>query len=230
MNEFPPVEVDDPRLAQLIDPGSAVERLASGCVWTEGPVYLTEDHAAGEAVLFSDIPKNRICRWSEADGFSVWRADAEHTNGHTLDHHGRLVSCSHGNRRIERTEPDGTVTELVASYQGRRLNSPNDLVVAADGAIWFTDPSYGILSDWEGHAAESEIGCHYVFRFDPDSGALVAVTDVLVASTPNMGSSGTTRRRNCGVCANSCRMRRKTGVAANSWENARRPRQRVSKR
>ncbi len=178
------VEIDDERLTDLVDPGAVPERLASGGVWTEGPVYLPPGHpnggGPGGAVLYSDIPNDRICRWSEDDGFSVWRADAEFTNGHTLDDEGRIVSCSHGHRRIERTEPDGTVTELVAHYQGRRFNSPNDLVVAGDGAIWFTDPPYGIISDREGHAAESEIGVHYVFRFEPDTGALTAVTDVLI--------------------------------------------------
>ncbi len=178
------IDVEDPRLTELIDPSAEPERLATGCIWTEGPVHLPAGHPNGRAdegvVLFSDIPNDRICRWSEAEGFSVWRAGAEFTNGHTLDHQGRIVSCSHGHRRIERTEPDGTVTELVATYQGRRFNSPNDLVVARDGAIWFTDPPYGIISDHEGHAAESEIGVHYVFRFEPDTGALVAVTDVLI--------------------------------------------------
>ncbi len=174
------IEMADDRLAELVDPQAEVEQLATGGIWTEGPVYLPAEHPAGPATLYSDIPNNRICRWSEAEGFSVFRADAEYTNGHTLDRQGRIVSCSHGHRRIERTEPDGSVTELVAHYQGRRFNSPNDVVVAADGAIWFTDPSYGILSDHEGHAAQSEIGVHYVFRFEPDTGALTAVTDLLI--------------------------------------------------
>lgn len=174
------IEMVDDRLADLVDPAAVVERLTTGGIWTEGPVYLPTDHPAGPATLFSDIPNNRICRWSEADGFSEFRTGAEFTNGHTLDHQGRIVSCSHGNRRIERTEPDGSVTELVARYQGRRFNSPNDIVVASDGAIWFTDPPYGIISDHEGHAAESEIGVHYVFRFEPDTGALTAVTDLLI--------------------------------------------------
>lgn len=174
------IELADDRLADLVDPAASVEQLATGGIWTEGPVYLPESHPDGPAVLFSDIPNNRICRWSETDGLSDYRTDAEYTNGHTLDHDGRIVSCSHGHRRIERTELDGTVTELVAHYQGRRFNSPNDLVVAADGAIWFTDPPYGIISDHEGHAAESEIGVHYVFRFEPGTGALTAVTDLLI--------------------------------------------------
>ena len=178
------VEADDPVLAEFIDPDATPERLASGCIWTEGPVWLPAAHPLGDAdegvVLFSDIPNDRICRWSERIGFTVWREGVEFTNGHTLDRQGRLVSCSHGNRRIERTGDDGSVTPLVSHYQGRRFNSPNDLVVASDDAIWFTDPPYGIISDHEGHAAESEIGVHYVFRLEPDTGALVAVTDVLI--------------------------------------------------
>lgn len=177
------IDVADERLTELIDPAASVERLATGCVWTEGPVYLPAGSPAawggGDAVLFSDIPNNRICRWSERDGFSVWRADAEYTNGHTLDHQGRIVSCSHGHRRIERTELDGTVTPLVTTWEGRRFNSPNDVVVRSDGTIWFTDPPYGIISDREGHAAESEIGVNHVFRLDPHSGDLTALTEGL---------------------------------------------------
>ena len=181
------VDVDDPLLAELVDPRARPERLATGCIWTEGPVWLPAGHplAGTDAdpdegvLLFSDIPNDRICRWSEGDGFSVWREGAEYTNGHTLDRQGRLLSCSHGHRRIERTEADGSVTPLVTHHRGRRFNSPNDLVVAGDGAIWFTDPPYGIISDHEGHAAESEIGVHHVFRFEPDTGALAAATEPL---------------------------------------------------
>ncbi len=180
------IEMADDRLAELLDPEAEVEQLATGGIWTEGPVYLPAEHPAGPATLYSDIPNNRICRWSEAEGFSVFRADAEYTNGHTLDRQGRIVSCSHGHRRIERTEPDGSVTELVAHYQGRRFNSPNDVVVASDGAIWFTDPSYGILSDHEGHAAQSEIGVHYVFRFDPETEALIDADTIIVLNKADL--------------------------------------------
>lgn len=169
------VIVEDERMATIVSPDAVVEQLASGCQWTEGPVVLPE---TGD-VLFSDIPNNRICRWSPGSGFAVFREDAEFTNGHTLDLEERVISCSHGNRRIERTERDGSVTPLVAHYQGRRLNSPNDVVVKSDGTIWFTDPPYGIASDHEGHKAESEIGVNNVYRFDVDSGLLTAVTDVV---------------------------------------------------
>ena len=130
-------------------------------------------------VLCSDIPNNRIMGWSAAGGFSAYRTGVEFTNGHTLDLEGRLVSCSHGNRRIERTEHDGSIVTVVDRYQGRRLNSPNDLVVKSDGTIWFSDPPYGIASDWEGHKADREMRHCYVFRFDPADGSLVAVTDVI---------------------------------------------------
>ena len=158
------IEVYDDALFAVVDPAAELERLGGGCTWTEGPVYLPDS----EMVLCSDIPNNRIMGWSAAGGFSVHRADVEFTNGHTLDLEGRLVSCSHGNRRIERTEHDGSIVTVVDRYQGRRLNSPNDLVVKSDGTIWFSDPPYGIASDHEGHKADREMRHCYVFRFDPD--------------------------------------------------------------
>ncbi len=169
------IQVHDDALLAVVDPAAELERLGGGCTWTEGPVYLPDS----EMVLCSDIPNNRIMGWSAADGFSVYRTGVEFTNGHTLDLEGRLVSCSHGNRRIERTEHDGSIVTVVDRYQGRRLNSPNDLVVKSDGTIWFSDPPYGIASDWEGHKADREMRHCYVFRFDPADGSLVAVTDVI---------------------------------------------------
>jgi gluconolactonase len=133
--------------------------------------------ANGDYVLWSDIPNNRIMKWSAAEGATVFRQPAGFANGHYLDREGRLVSCEHGNRCISRTEPDGTVITLVDSYRGKRLNSPNDLVVKSDGTIWFTDPPYGILSDRQGHTAESELGANYVFRFDPMTNDLRIVGD-----------------------------------------------------
>ena len=118
-------------------------------------------------------------RWSAADGFSEYRTDVEYTNGHMLDLEGRLVSCSHGNRRIERTERNGSIVTIVDRYQGRRLNSPNDLVVKSDGTIWFSDPPYGSSATEKDHTADGEINDCYVFRFDPFDGSLVAVTDVV---------------------------------------------------
>ncbi len=151
-----------------------LERLFSGGRWTEGPVYVP----SGRYLLFSDIPNDRVMRWDETDGsVSVFRSPAGYANGHTLDRLGRLVSCEHGGRRVTRTELDGSVTVLADRWNGKRLNSPNDAVVAADGAVWFTDPSYGIGGDYEGHRAEPEIdGCH-VYRVDPVSGEVARVAD-----------------------------------------------------
>lgn len=166
----------DPRFGDLLKPGEKLERLATGAIWSEGPVYFPED----DSVLWSDIPNNRLLRWSAKDGLSVWRQPSNFENGHYRDLEGRLVSCEHGGRCISRTEPDGRKIVLVDRYEGKRLNSPNDLVVKSDGTIWFTDPPYGILSDYEGYKAESELGDCYVFRFDPGSGELSIVTDEAV--------------------------------------------------
>jgi gluconolactonase len=162
---------------------SKLERLCTGAVWSEGPVWMHED----DSVLWSDIPNNRMLRWSERDGMSVWRSAVEYTNGHTRATNGDLLHCSHGLRAIVRTRcidgrvdaatPDETVVDR---YQGKRFNSPNDLVVKSDGSLWFSDPPYGILSNVEGHQAESELGAHHVFRFDPASGELAIATSALI--------------------------------------------------
>ena len=166
----------DPRFRDLLRPGAKVERLATGALWSEGPVYLHED----DSVIWSDIPNNRLLRWSAKDGMTIWREPSNFENGHYRDLEGRLLSCEHGGRCISRTEPDGRKITLVDRYQGKRLNSPNDLVVKSDGTIWFTDPPYGILSDHEGYKAESELGDCYVFRFEPRTGDLTIVTDEVV--------------------------------------------------
>lgn len=128
--------------------------------------------------MFSDIPNDRMLRWDECDGsVSVFRSPAGYANGHTRDRAGRLVSCEQGNRRVTRTEHDGTTTVLADRHEGRRLNSPNDVVEHSDGAIWFTDPSYGIDSDYEGHRGESEIGACHVYRVDPTTGEIAIVAD-----------------------------------------------------
>ena len=160
------------RFAAVVPDPSALERLATGAVFTEGPVYLPEERC----VLFSDIPSDRILRWSEAGGLSIFREPSGYANGATRDREGRVVHCEHGTRRVSRTEPDGTVTTLADRYGGGRLNSPNDAVVTPDGAIWFTDPPYGIASDVEGHKADSEQEGNNVFRLDPASGALEILT------------------------------------------------------
>jgi gluconolactonase len=146
-----------------------LEVLHTGCRWTEGPAYFP----AGRYLVFSDIPNDRMLRWDETTGtVGVFRQPSRFSNGHTVDRRGRLVSCEHGGRQVSRTEVDGSVTVLADRYQGKRLNSPNDVVERADGSIWFTDPAYGIDSDYEGHQADSEIGACHVYRIDPDSGAV----------------------------------------------------------
>jgi gluconolactonase len=146
-----------------------LEVLHTGCRWTEGPAYFP----AGRYLVFSDIPNDRMLRWDETTGtVGVFRQPSRFSNGHTVDRRGRLVSCEHGGRQVSRTEVDGSVMVLADRYQGKRLNSPNDVVERADGSIWFTDPAYGIDSDYEGHQADSEIGACHVYRIDPDSGAV----------------------------------------------------------
>jgi gluconolactonase len=166
-------EVLDRRFARIS--GDAwFERLHTGCRWTEGPAYF----AAGRYLVFSDIPNDRMLRWDETTGtVGVFRQPAGYANGHTVDRQGRLVSCEHGNRRVTRTEHDGSVTVLADRYDGKRLNSPNDVVERADGSIWFTDPAYGIDSDYEGHRADSEIGACHVYRIDPADGTVRIVAD-----------------------------------------------------
>ena len=150
-----------------------VERLWTGARWSEGPVWF----AAGRYLLWSDIPNNRIMRWDETDGsVSVFRQPSNNSNGHTVDRQGRLISCEHLARRVTRTEHDGSITVIADRYDGKRLNSPNDVVVKSDGSIWFTDPSYGILMDYEGDRAVSEIGSCDVYRVDP-SGDIRIVAD-----------------------------------------------------
>ncbi|QDP98546.1 SMP-30/gluconolactonase/LRE family protein [Microlunatus elymi] len=150
-----------------------VERIFTGGRWLEGPAYF----AAGRYLVFSDIPNDRILRWDETTNqVGVFRSPANYTNGHTVDAQGRLVSCEQGSRRVTRTEHDGTITVLADNYRGKRLNSPNDVVVAADGAVWFTDPAYGIDSDYEGFRADQEQDGCYVFRVTP-SGELTVVAD-----------------------------------------------------
>ncbi len=151
-----------------------LDLLFTGGRWLEGPTYFP----AGRYLLFSDIPNDRILRWDETTGaVGVFRSPAGHANGHTRDRMGRLVSCEQSGRRITRTEHDGTVTVLAERVDGRRFNSPNDIVEHPDGSLWFTDPDYGITSDYEGVRAASELeGCH-VYRLDPSTGAVTRVAD-----------------------------------------------------
>jgi gluconolactonase len=154
-----------------------VERVATGMRWAEGPAYF----AAGRYLVFSDIPNNRMMRLTEDDNhLSVFRSPSFNSNGNTLDREGRLVSCEHGGRRVTRTELDGTITVIADSYDGKKLNSPNDVVVASNGSIWFTDPTYGIKGNYEGLHAEPEQAKHNVFRVDPATGSVTVVVDDFV--------------------------------------------------
>jgi gluconolactonase len=169
-------EVSDPRFEACFKPSAKLERLFEGCRWAEGPAYFP----AHRSLVWSDIPNNRMLRYYEPTGdVGVFRQPSNNANGHTVDPQGRLVSCEHGERRVTRTEHDGTITVLADSFEGRRLNSPNDVVVRSDGAVYFTDPSYGIESDYEGNKGSSEFenGACYVFRVDPITGALEIVAD-----------------------------------------------------
>ena len=151
-----------------------VERLHTGVRKAEGPVYFP----AGRYLVWSDIPGDRLMRWDETTGsVGVFRQESGYANGNTHDRQGRLISCEQGNRRVTRTEHDGSITVLAGSHNGKRLNSPNDVVVRADGSIWFTDPSYGIDTDYEGNKGENELGGCYVFRIDPVTGHTRIVAD-----------------------------------------------------
>ncbi|SMF00134.1 gluconolactonase [Tistlia consotensis] len=154
-----------------------VERLWTGARWCEGPAWF----AAGRYLIWSDIPNNRMLRLADpGDQISVFRENSNNSNGNTVDNQGRLVTCEHRSRRVTRTEIDGSITVLADRWQGRRLNSPNDLVVKSDDSVWFTDPAYGIDGDYEGDKQEPEIeGCH-VYRIDPKSGAVERVIDDMV--------------------------------------------------
>ena len=166
-------------MTALIEDGATLERVATGAIWAEGPVWI----AASRTLRFSDIPNNRILQFSEDTGeLSVYSDEVEFTNGRTLDLDGSVIQCSHGRRAIER-DRDGKVEVLVADWNGVPFNSPNDVVVKSDGTIWFTDPSYGIKKPTEGHPGELEYGDHYVFRFDPHDASVVPV--VIDVEAPN---------------------------------------------
>ena len=167
------VEVIDPAFEACLIGHARVERLWTGARWSEGPAWF----AAGRYLVWSDIPNNRMLRLDETDGsVSVFRQPSNNSNGNTVDGQGRLVTCEHLTRRVTRTEHDGRVTVIADRFEGKRLNSPNDVVVKSDGSVWFTDPTYGILIDYEGERADSEIGACHVYRVDPD-GAIAIVAD-----------------------------------------------------
>ncbi len=172
----PAIETLDERFEQYRIFNAAVERLYTGCRWSEGPVWFGD----GRYLLWSDLPNNRILKWEEETGsVSNYRRPSDFANGNTRDRHGRLVTCEHGGRRVTRTEHDGTITALMENWQGNRLNSPNDVVVKSDGSVWFTDPVFGILGNYEGHKAKSELA-QGVYRIDGESGEVSLVAaDIL---------------------------------------------------
>jgi gluconolactonase len=167
-------EVLDTSFGSCIKGSARVEKLFEGCRWAEGPAWFP----LMRSVIWSDIPNDRMLRWDETTGVTgVFRQPAGNSNGNTVDREGRLVSCEHGNRRVTRTEHDGSITVIADEYDGKKLNSPNDVVVKSDGSIWFTDPPYGIESDYEGNKGEVEQAGNYVYRVDPATGEIEVVAD-----------------------------------------------------
>lgn len=169
----PHLEIHDERFSALVHPMSDLQVIANGFTWTEGPVWFG-DH---NCLLFSDIPSQQIMRWSETEGLSTYRAGSGFNNGNTRDQQGRLVGCRHGSRDVVRTEIDGRLTVLASEHDGKRLNSPNDVVVSADGTIWFSDPSYGIISNFEGYRTAPEQRSRNVYRLGTDGALSAVVTD-----------------------------------------------------
>ncbi|MFQ1700237.1 SMP-30/gluconolactonase/LRE family protein [Loktanella agnita] len=170
------LDVRDDRFLQLVHPVAQLSKIADGFTWVEGPVWFG-DH---DCLIFSDIPSQRLIRWSAQHGVSIFRSPSAFNNGNTRDHLGRLVGCRHGTRDVVRTEVNGDLTVLASSYDGKRLNSPNDVVVSSDGAVWFTDPTYGIMSNFEGYKSEPEQAAHHVFRIDPITGQVAPVVSDFV--------------------------------------------------
>jgi len=167
----PRIQVFDPEFEKFRLPYAAVERIATGFRWAEGPVWFGD----GRYLLWSDIPNNRMMKWEEETGaVSVFRSPSNYANGNTRDRQGRLISCEHGGRRVTRTEYDGSLTVILDRFDGKPLNSPNDVVVKSDGSIWFTDPPFGILGNYEGRKAQPELPQN-VYRVDGASGAATIV-------------------------------------------------------
>ena len=165
-------EIHDPRFRHLTVGSAGLDTIATGLRWAEGPVWIGDMNC----LLFSDIPNQRIMRWVPGGSATVFREPSNFANGHNRDRQGRLISCEHGARRVTRTETDGSITVLADAFRGKKLNSPNDLVCQSDGSIWFTDPTYGIMSDYEGFRATPEQPTRNVYRIDP-TGALSVVCD-----------------------------------------------------
>lgn len=172
----PIYDIRDDRFAKLIHKNAGMDLLWSGGRWCEGPAYVP----SGRYLVWSDIPNDRVMRWDEMNGeVSEFQAPCMNQNGHTVDAQGRLVSCEHRGRAVSRIEPDGTRTVLASHFEGKRFNSPNDVVVKSDGSVWFTDPSYGIDSEYEGDGSPSEIGSRDVYRIDVDGSISMVISDMV---------------------------------------------------
>lgn len=160
----------------LVREGGRVEKLWTGAVWGEGPLWIP----AERGLRWSDIPNDRILQWdARTQTVTVHRNGVEFTNGRVLDVDGTVVQCSHGRRRLEREFPDGRLEEIASAWDGRRFNSPNDVAIAPDGSLWFTDPDYGIRQPHEGHPGEREYGGRWVFRWSPEDGVSPVITDIV---------------------------------------------------
>ena len=166
------LDVRSPKLLDLIDPDAQLEQLGTGCEFTEGPVW----HAEGKFLLFSDIPANQMKKWTAEEGITNFRVPSGKSNGLTYDKQGRLVTCEHANRRVSRTEADGTVVTIASHYEGKRLNSPNDVIVKSDGSIYFSDPPYGLTADY-GVEGEQDLDFQGVYRLSPDGQTLTLLVD-----------------------------------------------------
>ena len=166
------LDVRSPKLLDLIDADAELEQLGTGCEFTEGPVW----HADGKFLLFSDIPANQMKKWTAEEGITNFRVPSGKSNGLTYDKQGRLVTCEHANRRVSRTEADGTVVTIASHYEGKRLNSPNDVVVKSDGSIYFSDPPYGLTADY-GVEGEQDLDFQGVYRLSPDGQTLTLLID-----------------------------------------------------
>jgi len=170
-------EILDRRFAPLVNTSARLDLLDATSRWAEGPAYVP----SGRYLLWSDVPSDRIMRWDESSGHvSVFRAPSQCANGNTLDRQGRLITCEQLTRRVTRTEHDGSITVIADRIEGKRFNSPNDVIVGSDGATWFTDPTYGIDSDYEGRRAPSEIGRSRLYRVDPSDGSVSVAADDFV--------------------------------------------------
>ena len=166
------LDVRSPKLLDLIDADTELEQLGTGCEFTEGPVW----HAEGKFLLFSDIPANQMKKWTAEEGITNFRVPSGKSNGLTYDKQGRLVTCEHANRRVSRTEADGTVVTIASHYEGKRLNSPNDVIVKSDGSIYFSDPPYGLTADY-GIEGEQDLDFQGVYRLSPDGQTLTLLVD-----------------------------------------------------